>query len=154
MSDIREPAIDPVVRTVTTYRCPRCDREFGTRGLYTKHCEYCNDEAIAEAVAMIGSWVWTGQGTVEFVGKVVGNDGTILIARGYELANQRAGGEYASAILKTCRGLPSFFKALSGEDEAFDMLSDCLISRLGIAWNTWTESMEEEAPQYPEAERI
>ena len=126
----------------------------GTRGLYAKHCEYCNDETIAEAVAMIGSWVWNGQGTVEFVGKVVGNDGTILIARGYELANQRAGGEYASAILKTCRGLPSFFKVLSGEDEAFDMLSDCLISRLGIAWNTWTESMEEETPQDQEAERI
>ena len=154
MSDIREPATDPVVHTVTTYRCPRCDREFGTRGLYAKHCEYCNDETIAEAVAMVGSWVWTGQGTVEFVGKVVGNDGTILIARGYELANQRAGGEYASAILKTCRGLPSFFKVLNGEDEAFDMLSDCLISRLSIAWDTWTESMEEEAPQDQEAERI
>lgn len=153
MSDTREPAIDPVVQTVTTYRCPRCDREFRTRGLYAKHCEYCNDETIAEAVAMIGSWVWNGQGTVEFVGKVVGNDGTILIARGYELASQRADGEYASAILKTCRGLPSFFKVLSGEDEAFDMLSDCLISRLGIAWNTWTESMEE-GPQEQEAERI
>ena len=153
MSDTREPAIDPVVQTMTTYRCPRCDRVFRTRGLYAKHCEYCNDETIAEAVAMIGSWVWNGQGTVEFVGKVVGNDGTILIARGYELASQRADGEYTSAILKTCRGLPSFFKVLNGEDEAFDMLSDCLISRLGIAWNTWTESMEE-GPQEQEAERI
>ena len=153
MSDIREPAIDPVVRTVTTYRCPRCDREFRTPGLYAGHCEYCNDESVARSADMIGSWVWNGQGTVEFVGKVVGNDGIVLIARGYELADQRTGGEYASAILKTLRGIPDLFEVLNGEDEAFAMLSDCLVSRLSTAWRTWTRSMEGES-RIPEAERI
>ena len=142
----------PIVETACTFRCPLCDKTFQTMAAFQKHSEYCNDESVAEARSMVGQWVSYGMFKVEFVGKVVGNEGIILIARGYEIRNG-TDGEYSSALLKVCRGLPEAFRVIADEKQALSILRRTLTSGLETSWNVW-QSAERTGSGQGEAETL
>ena len=79
-------------------------------------------------------------------------EGIILIARGYEIRNG-TDGEYSSALLKVCRGLPEAFRVIADEKQALSILRRTLTSGLETSWNVW-QSAERTGSGQGEAETL
>ena len=74
---------EPVVRSYTTFRCPRCNRAFMSREGYDEHDCTHSEELIAKAMSMVGEWVVVAGPEVSIVGVVRASEGPEVIVEGF-----------------------------------------------------------------------
>lgn len=74
---------EPIVRTLTTYRCPRCDATFVSHEDYDAHSCRCSQELVAKAASLVGKWIVVAETGRTVVGVVRGSDGPNIVVSGF-----------------------------------------------------------------------
>lgn len=74
---------EPIVRTFTSYKCPRCHQFFVSREDFDRHACSCSPELVDRAESLVGEWVVVARDGRTVVGTVTEACGAEVVIEGF-----------------------------------------------------------------------